>query len=149
MVAPRWIWTVVLSVGTVWGLSAGLAVEFHALGSVLSDPLNLVLNAYLMAFGAAMVVVECHEQCAAVEWYPSSQRRLRGQWVLALLFVASLCTNQWSFTGIVAGSATALRALSLGLRMTVREYESDSAGEEEELHSTSGFGSTAESEGFV
>ena len=81
-----------------------------------------------------MVIIECHERCAQEEWFAASNRRERGKWMLGLFFVASLCLNQWSVSGIGAGGATLSRSLGLGLRACAQEeIEENTLSEEEHL----------------
>lgn len=132
----KWVYSLLYSVGTVWGAAAGFAVVLHGLNSILSAPLNFVLDLYMVAFGVAIVIIECHERCAQVEWFAASNRRERGKWVLGLLLVASLCLNQWTLTGLGAGGATLSRALGLGLRMfgLDQDHDQDQDQDQEDLN---------------
>ena len=44
------------SVGTLWGVGASFGVAFHGVTLLLRDPLNLVLNVYLILFGVGTVI---------------------------------------------------------------------------------------------
>lgn len=139
------ILSVVFSVGTLWGIAAGFGVAFHGITLLMRDPLNLVLNAYLILFAGMMVVIECHERCAPVEWFPASDKRKRGVWVLGMIFVASLCVNQWMVTGLLSGAGVSARALTLASKLWFDESEERAKEleltEEEHLQRTNdGFG---------